>query len=82
MGLFWKLFFVFVSVFLAYSYQTYRRHMTPLDVPALDMKRYWGPGQPKPDSTKIEKFVIDFKPEVSVFVGICKQDIDMIRVDR
>lgn len=56
--------------------------MTPLDVPALNMKRYWGPGQPKPDNTKIEKFVIDFKPEVSVFVGICKQDIDMIRVDR
>lgn len=64
MGWFGKLFFVVVSVIVAYTFQTYRRQTTPLPIPDLNLVRYWGPGQAKPDNTKIEKFVIDFKQEV------------------
>lgn len=73
MGLTGRLFFVVLSVILAFSFQAYRRHTKPLPIPKLDLNRYWGPGQAKPDNTKIEKFVIDFKQEVSYFDVIREQ---------
>uniref|UniRef100_A0A336KI01 Epoxide hydrolase n=1 Tax=Culicoides sonorensis TaxID=179676 RepID=A0A336KI01_CULSO len=63
MGFVGRLFFVFFSVFLAYTFQTYRKNTKPLPIPDLDLNRYWGPGKAKPDNTKIEKFQIDFKKE-------------------
>lgn len=84
MGLTGRLFFVIVSVLLAFSFQAYRRHTKPLPIPKIELNRYWGPGQAKPDNTKIEKFVIDFKKEVryDCLFGDKKLFLNLIRISR
>ncbi|XP_063698399.1 juvenile hormone epoxide hydrolase 2-like [Culicoides brevitarsis] len=61
MGWCGKLLFVLVSCSVAFVYQQYHQATKPFPIPELKLQKYWGAGTPKPDNTKIDKFVVDFK---------------------